>query len=200
MHPQPSPPLLHSSHWIYGLLLCLDRLFSGHCSDPRASQATIWRLTRMEQAWMWVDFICHAENAPTHIHQHVVSKNNKKKKKRIQQQSCPSMHMHYANCVIRATCLEVKQRGEQTRLVGVKSEFGCEALEGKTTEIQFNALQAWYWLMEWSYRKNELNSSVYRLAEFIKADLYFFFSPATDVILSRAIISYVLFFMLSIRH
>lgn len=52
------------------------------------------------------------------------------------------MHMHYANCVIRATCLEVKQRREQTRLVGVKSEFGCEALEGKTTEIQFNALQA----------------------------------------------------------
>lgn len=54
--------------------------------------------------------------------------------------------------------------------------------------------------MEWSYRKNELNSSVYRLAELIKADLKKKNFPATDVILSRAIISYVLFFMLSIRH
>lgn len=52
------------------------------------------------------------------------------------------MHMHYANCVIRATCLEAKQRREQTWLVGVKSEFGYEALESKTTGIQFITLQA----------------------------------------------------------
>lgn len=46
-------------------------------------------------------------------------------------------------------------------------------------------------LME-CYRKNELNSSVYRLAELIKAGLYFFF--ASDVILYAAIISCIFVF------
>lgn len=49
------------------------------------------------------------------------------------------MHMHYANCVIRATCLEVKQRREQTRLVGVKSEFDVRLWRAK--QQKFNLMR-----------------------------------------------------------
>lgn len=65
------------------------------------------------------DIICHTVKCtPTRIYQHI---KNKKKERKSTTILPPPMHMHYANSIIGSTCLEVKQRREQTeRLVGVK--------------------------------------------------------------------------------